>query len=392
MTSAIFDKLVSRGRFIMRMFDFAETQTGAVPDGTLRLYYDPADQHQYLQTFSLATGLWEAFHPASVLPPIGADYLVGTANATLTSEIAVGTTPGGELGNTWASPAVDTVHAEGGHSAMIATHAGSATVHHTKYTDAEAISAVEGEATLALGGDVTIDGAKTLSVDVINEKDSAAGVTIDGVLIKDGQVDGLDLGATGITAAELETLSDGSNSDALHSHAGSIWDIIEEGSMPTSGTDIFDVSSISTDYDLFKIFVNLSPPTTSSSVLTLRFNGDSGSNYYWNGMRMQATTATSFVNDNSGGATSGIQVCPVGNATASGRGQQLEITIQKETAADEAYVHCLWSGRMSGDARQGGTVWGHWDSASKIDQITLLGPTLSGSSGGHYIILGRNVA
>jgi hypothetical protein len=39
--------------------------------------------------------------------PIGVDYLVGTADATLTSEIVVGTTPGGELGNTWASPTID---------------------------------------------------------------------------------------------------------------------------------------------------------------------------------------------------------------------------------------------------------------------------------------------
>lgn len=60
--------------------------------------------------------------------------------------------------------------------------------HHAKYTDAEAISAVEGEATLDLAGDVTIDGAKTLKVDVIDEKDSAAGVTIDSVLLKDGVV------------------------------------------------------------------------------------------------------------------------------------------------------------------------------------------------------------
>src|SRR5206468_3693704 len=50
--------------------------------------------------------------------PTDADYLVGTANVTLTNEIVVGTTPGGELGGTWASPTVD------------ATHSGSA--HHTR--------------------------------------------------------------------------------------------------------------------------------------------------------------------------------------------------------------------------------------------------------------------
>ena len=39
--------------------------------------------------------------------PTDADYFVGTANGSLSAEIVVGTTPGGELGNTWASPFID---------------------------------------------------------------------------------------------------------------------------------------------------------------------------------------------------------------------------------------------------------------------------------------------
>jgi hypothetical protein len=50
--------------------------------------------------------------------PTTADYLVGTAQGGLSAEIVVGTSPGGELGGTWASPTVD------------ATHSGSA--HHTE--------------------------------------------------------------------------------------------------------------------------------------------------------------------------------------------------------------------------------------------------------------------
>lgn len=63
------------------------------------------------------------------------------------------------------------------------------------YTDAEAVSAVEASDPLTLAGDVTIDGAKSLAVDVVSEKDADAGVTIDGVLIKDGLVDGVDVSA-----------------------------------------------------------------------------------------------------------------------------------------------------------------------------------------------------
>ncbi len=48
----------------------------------------------------------------------GADYLVGTAQAGLSAEIVVGTTPGGELGGTWASPIVDTTHSGSAHHAQ----------------------------------------------------------------------------------------------------------------------------------------------------------------------------------------------------------------------------------------------------------------------------------
>lgn len=39
--------------------------------------------------------------------PTNADYLVGTANGSLSAEIVVGTSPGGELGGSWASPTID---------------------------------------------------------------------------------------------------------------------------------------------------------------------------------------------------------------------------------------------------------------------------------------------
>ena len=48
--------------------------------------------------------------------PTDADYLVGTANGTLSNEIVVGTTPGGELGGTWASPTIDSTHAGSNHN------------------------------------------------------------------------------------------------------------------------------------------------------------------------------------------------------------------------------------------------------------------------------------
>jgi len=101
-------------------------------------------------------------------------YLVTEADANLTAEVVVGATPGGELGGTWASPTVD------------ATHSGSA--HHAVYTDAEAIAAVQGEATLDLAGDVAVAAAKTLTVNHINETTAVHGVQVEGVLIRDREV------------------------------------------------------------------------------------------------------------------------------------------------------------------------------------------------------------
>lgn len=72
---------------------------GSVPSNTLRFH-------------SIASGGGGGGAPTT------SDYLVGTADAGLSNEIVVGTTPGGELGGTWASPTVDTVHSGSAHSAF----------------------------------------------------------------------------------------------------------------------------------------------------------------------------------------------------------------------------------------------------------------------------------
>ena len=61
-----------------------------------------------------------AFASAGGGAPTNADYLVGTANGSLSNEIVVGTTPGGELGGTWASPTVDATHSGSAHADAIA--------------------------------------------------------------------------------------------------------------------------------------------------------------------------------------------------------------------------------------------------------------------------------
>lgn len=57
--------------------------------------------------YNATSDIWETTAPSASGAPTNADYLVGTANGSLSAEIVVGTSPGGELGGTWASPTID---------------------------------------------------------------------------------------------------------------------------------------------------------------------------------------------------------------------------------------------------------------------------------------------
>ncbi len=85
---------------------------------------------------------WKQLEVGGAGAPTGVDYLVGQANASLTAEIVVGTTPQGQLGGTWPSPTVDAIH--GG---------ASPTAHFAKYTDSEARAAQKYVIVLPMGDD-----------------------------------------------------------------------------------------------------------------------------------------------------------------------------------------------------------------------------------------------
>jgi hypothetical protein len=69
------------------------------------------------EVFGISGGEVTGVSPSAGAPD-DADYLVGTANGGLSAEIVVGTTPGGELGGTWASPTVDASHSGSTHAAV----------------------------------------------------------------------------------------------------------------------------------------------------------------------------------------------------------------------------------------------------------------------------------
>jgi hypothetical protein len=177
-------------------------------------------------------------HSASAAP-IDADYLVGTVNAALTNEIVVGTTPGGELGGTWASPTVD------------ATHSGSA--HHTPVTlgvGSDAILALSGQE-LTLGDVATqaelnthagaVDPHTVYRLESADHSHQTTGLqagTLDHGLALTGLADddhsayllASDATSRAVFAASWLDLTDG-GATTLHSHAGSGTHTILDGSV-----------------------------------------------------------------------------------------------------------------------------------------------------------------
>ena len=73
----------------------------------------------------------------------------------------------------------------------------------------------------------------TIKIDTIAEKTSAAGVTIDGVLIKDGQVDGVDV--SGITSGKILQVVQ-TTEDTAYSNGGSSYTSVLSTSITPSAT------------------------------------------------------------------------------------------------------------------------------------------------------------
>ena len=88
------------------------------------------------------------------------DFLVGTASGLLGAEIAVGATPGGELGNTWASPTVDATHSGSSHTgaavAAVATHEAAVDPHTGYLKESNTIDFLVGTATGELAGEIVV--------------------------------------------------------------------------------------------------------------------------------------------------------------------------------------------------------------------------------------------
>ncbi|KKK52484.1 hypothetical protein LCGC14_3104460, partial [marine sediment metagenome] len=113
---------------------------------------------------------------------------------------------------------LNTTHTSSDVDALIVTHAAISGAHHTLYTDAEAIAAVEGEGTLDLTGAVTMASTLVVSGETLVKLNSidafrvqtAAGLDRLEVLTTGAQ--GINLWATSSTIDEIRLLIDGDSS------------------------------------------------------------------------------------------------------------------------------------------------------------------------------------
>ncbi len=146
---------------------------------------DPGDLHHGLDQLADRTKTLEA---AGSGAPTTADYLVGTAQAGLSAEIVVGTTPGGELGGTWASPTVDATHSGSAHHAALTIGAdGEHTLAGQVLSGVAASATQVGHVELATAAETTTGTDATRAVTPDGLAGSDYGKRVVGILVSDPQ-------------------------------------------------------------------------------------------------------------------------------------------------------------------------------------------------------------
>lgn len=149
-----------------------------------------------------------------------------------------------------------------------------------------------------------------------------------------------------------------------------------------SGTST-TVSSISGSYkNLVLVAKNVSNAAGDS--FYYRFNGDSGSNYYWSGTRIDGGTQSIYNNNGSTWMTVSYQ-----NNSGATNLMQAVTTLYRYTDTDVVYFeNRSYAGITAATARQSITTQGIYDNAAAITSVTVT--SASGNFSGTLYIYGAN--
>jgi hypothetical protein len=213
-----------------------------------------------------ADGTWAA--PSGSGAPASVDYLVGTADGGLSSEIVVGTSPGGELGGTWASPTVDATHASSQHPVGFQAFAFPVSfVHTAAFTTALALAANGG----SLAVPITVDGPMLLRRVAVRNTDAATARAWRWDLYADTGANSLTRvaasnGSESFTAAAASTRTLAAASAPVTIWAGHYWLVIQS----THATSTFGVGTTAVSA-AFPIFSSQTKTTTNPNGASLDF-------------------------------------------------------------------------------------------------------------------------
>ena len=374
--SIVAQELEVLGQFIKSLGDGGRTDAGY--DGEINIYWDAAASVVRMQVYSSTKGGWEAFDPTAY--PHASRHSVA-AGDTITIENlatagAIGTAAVSDGAGAVAMTDVTT-------GAELTSHAGAPTAHHSNANDhaqAHTVPSHDGTPGGELGGTWT-----TPTVNPSHGGGSHAATQAAAEATAAADTDADIVTHTAIAAAHHAKYTDAEAIAAVPT----AWDVVGEGAVPTAGSTIFDVSAISTAYDVFHIIIHLNDPSVSSNCI-LRLNNDSGTNYWWNTMYLNAATATTYTNANGGVAPSSIAVAPAGVGTNAGTSMHIDIMLTKDSTGHHARCTYNWAGFSSATQNHVGHGGGGWsNTTAKIDRIAVTGPTVSGGS---YTVLGRKIA